>query len=429
MRSEKNQIDFPKDRMIDRLFSFRQSRRLFMAESMMRHYFPIRKRILKTNKTHGGAAMENNEKAIVELFEVCSRAIDQKMDQNQRTAAEERLQQEMDIAREEGLACLFLDLKKFIENYGIQTWEIFGRDCWTGSSLTAFLLGISEMNPLLLHIPVTFLNIDVEEIIKTRHSVVEFNIPYHYVKLLDLDEDIHKWGFMPSARSSGYDSYAPIRVRFTCGMKQNIDLSTNLEKIYRMAKMTGMRPDRIDADEQEVLTEMKDIIRKEAEDYLRKGEDGHPVEEYCDPMILEAYKPRDIYQFGKLISLVYNKPLWKTNLPIRNSGGELKDLITCRDDIYDICKNYGIDSQRSYLIAHDTAFGLWRRGKFQKREEYEKMMRLSGMPEYYVQAIEGSFNLFSRSRNTKIALNQYRLAWYKVHYKDVYDDTINGLGK
>lgn len=378
--------------------------------------------------------MNNNEKAIVELFEVCSRAINQKIDRNQRTAAKERLQQEIKIIRKQGLACLFLDLKKFIESYGIQAWEIDGRDYWMHSSLIAFLLGLSETDPLLLQIPAVFLDKDVKKNVGMQRSIIEFGIPFHYAEILDRDSNIHRFGFMPSAGSSGHNPDAPIRVRYTCGMKQNIELSKNHEILYQLAEITGVSPDGIGTDEQTIFIEMKNMIRKDAEDYLRTGEEGHPIEEYCDTKPLDEFQPADIYQFGKLIRLVYQKPLYIANMPVLEAGRGLKSLVISREDIYDVCKEYGMDSSECYMLACDTFRGLWqwgggRKETIQKRESYEGKMRSSGMPQYYITAIEGAFNGLSRGRNTEIALTKYRLAWYKVHYEVAYNDVVKTTGK
>lgn len=357
-------------------------------------------------------------KAFDKLNEVCRTNIDRKISPDLRPQALERLSQEMEMVQDKGLATLFLDLQDFINKIGIKTWEMWGQDCWTRSSLVAFLLDISELDPLSLHIPIEFLDTNINKSLERRESIVDFSIPFHYMKELDADSDIHRLGFMPAWGTSRHNPDAPIRIRYTCGMKQNINFNEDLEKIFQLAKYTGVEPDEFSASEKAVFSEMKKLLSIDAEKFLQEGLDGHSGELYCDPHIIDEYQPANVFEFGKLIGLVFNKPLWKANEQIIHNKGKLKDLITSPEDIYDICQRYGIDNTDCYLIAHETDYWVWQWGDIPKCKKYDEMMRHAGMPESYIHAIENAENIRPRSKDTKKALIQYRLAWYKVHFGD-----------
>lgn len=222
----------------------------------------------------------------------------------------------------------------------------------------------------------------------------------------------------PAFRTTGYNPDAPARVRYTCGIKQEIILNEDPEKFFRLAKYTGVEPDKINLSEKAVLSELKNMLKTDANEFLQGGLDGKSEERYCDPRIIDNYQPVSVFEYGKLIGLVFNKPLWKANEMVIQNGGELNNLITSLEDIYEICRRYGMNHMDCYLIAHETDYLVWQWGDFQKSKKYDEMMRRAEIPESYIHAIEYAENIRPRRVEIRKALTQYRFAWYKVHFGD-----------
>ncbi len=97
----------------------------------------------------------------------------------------------------------------------------------------------------------------------------------------------------------------------------------------------------------------------------------------------------------------------------------LKDVIACRDDIMTtLHEKYGIDNKTSFdimeFVRKDGRFG---KPEFkEKHDEYVKLMKEHGVPDYYIESCEKINYLFPKGHAVAYVTMAVRCAYFKVHH-------------
>ena len=111
------------------------------------------------------------------------------------------------------------------------------------------------------------------------------------------------------------------------------------------------------------------------------------------------------------------KPLLEDNRPLR-------EIISCRDDVFNTLMRHGMDRDKAYKIATAVRKGRYRcfAGKHPKLPEWEKEMQEIGISDWYIQSMKWILYLWPRASCAANVLRAYRTAWLKKHYPEVFSE-------
>ena len=126
--------------------------------------------------------------------------------------------------------------------------------------------------------------------------------------------------------------------------------------------------------------------------------------------ILKISEPKSFADYVRVFCLTHGTGAWKENaeLLIKNEGFELKDTISCWEDVYEKLQEYGFDKKEAYTISEYVS-----KGKLSSdTEEYAIAMRKQDMPEWVINSCISIQYLFSRAHASECVHVQLRAIYY-----------------
>lgn len=155
--------------------------------------------------------------------------------------------------------------------------------------------------------------------------------------------------------------------------------------------------------------------------FLRDGFD-YPTErnnEILQEIQGTAIKMTNPHSFSDLVrvsGMMRGTGTWENNGEILIQEGKvLNELITCRDDIMQYLIDRGLEKKHSYNIMNQI-----RRGKG-LTDDMEHDMRNADVPDWYIESCNKIKYLFPRSHVVEYMLLYWKLAYYRLHYPDIYE--------
>lgn len=211
---------------------------------------------------------------------------------------------------------------------------------------------------------------------------------------------------------------------------------------YHDVDFSLLKMDLLTHDSMRVLRELKDATGVDPEDislddkdtlaYLTHAEDDiseYDVYEYNSLVefgsdfarrVIKATDPRSFGDLVRVDGLIHGTNAWKENAEMFISDGSarLRDVITTRDDIMNYMLELGMDRENAYRIM-DTV----RKGRPLNTEQIE-LIRKYGVPEWYIESCGKVIYVFPRAHAVVYSMMSFRLAWYKVHYPNIYEKVL-----
>lgn len=132
--------------------------------------------------------------------------------------------------------------------------------------------------------------------------------------------------------------------------------------------------------------------------------------------MLEATKPDTFAELLQISGLSHGTDVWLGNAEelIRNHGIPLSEVIGCRDDIMVYLIHNGLEAGLAFKIMEFVRKG---RGI---PDEWQKEMRDSGVPEWYIESCLKIKYMFPKAHAAAYILMALRVAYYKVHFPILY---------
>lgn len=139
------------------------------------------------------------------------------------------------------------------------------------------------------------------------------------------------------------------------------------------------------------------------------------IREFAAPevrQILAKTNPNCFSELVKVSALSYGSSAWEDNAErlIRSSVCTLKDVIASRDDVMVYLIKKGITPMDAFTIMENV-----RKGKGIDRDTTE-VLRAHDIPEWYVDSCQRVRYLISRAHVVSYVTVAYKLAYYKAHY-------------
>ena len=304
---------------------------------------------------------------------------------------QERLDKELKSIIENDYATLYMMAQKLVQKSN-EDGYIMGFRGSVGSSLVAYCLAITEIDPIKYDIPF--------EIFAGYYGDKEPNIILTVAKKYKtkLEEYI---------------------VKILANSKDKLDNHTieileddTITILNRLHELTGIDPITINLEDKDTLKTMCSADTLDIPYFNSK---------LVRDIILET-KPTTFDELIKIAGLYLGSDLWTNNAQdlIKNRIATLDEVITCRDDIMNNLIEVGIDPKIAYEIMETVRKGKPRCNKEPLWVEYKGVMKNHNIPLWYVKSCEKIRYAFPKAHLVSNAINAFRIAYYKVHYPNEF---------
>ena len=408
-----------------------------------------------------------NEK--LHLYPVISGAFDEIREESEKRAAElfgdslpeevsERFDWELKALSDPESATIFLICKKLVEKSREDGYPVGTRET-LGASLVAFLLGITEINPLKdsFNIPAeTFFGIDGKK---------SFDINFNFASSYKWKAIDHLCGLFGTERvvltessNPGTEPYGVIILPEGADIEKFTALRDyeNDGKSYRMAATPFYEIDAdllkiniLSHDAPEMLKRLSDETGKPESEiplddervmslFISKSELGISVDEMSEISpgtlwlpefgserereMLMLLHPENIEDLPAISALSHGTGCYEGNAKelIESGTAGLKEVISYRDHIMQTLMGKGISRKSAYSIMETVRKGDVSRGKVGNWGEAVKLMKDHSIPDWYIDSMEKVGYLFPKAHCEAYALLTWKLAWYKAYYPEAY---------
>lgn len=135
--------------------------------------------------------------------------------------------------------------------------------------------------------------------------------------------------------------------------------------------------------------------------------------------VLNYYNPKSFTDLIRVISLVHGTGVWEDNgrnllIEGKASCGE---IIATREDVYEMLLKQEIPKEKAYEITEYV-----RKGKFgRKHQEFEIIMREYNVPEWFIRSCKKVRYLFSRAHAAEYAYMILEMAYFHRYHRDLYE--------
>ena len=266
--------------------------------------------------------------------------------------------------------------------------DTFGEDCVLRAGIKTFKNGSAKRN---VHPGGVFIipqNMDITKITEIREEIPEddFGLPV-------TERDYH----------------------WIDGMLKKYDLLAipELSLLAELELRTGVSSDEIRMNDKAIL----EMLTREGFSFLpgRKTKSGENFEDE----VIRRLHPRCFSDYVRISAMMHGVQVWNNNavLLLRN-GHEVSDCISTRDDVYQKLLAVGVDRLRAWEIMNHVRKGLG------LTKEMKKDMRLSGIPDWFIESCEKIRYLFPKSHAAEYGLLYFRLAYYKLYFPVEYEEAF-----
>lgn len=207
-------------------------------------------------------------------------------------------------------------------------------------------------------------------------------------------------------------------------LKQDIRPMEKLSFISLLEKRLGLHFEDIVYDDPEVLSLSTDKsplkIKQNLLTYdLNPFAGIEAFNSYFMTDVFNTCKPYAVEEYVKVCNMIHGTDCWSGlgNVLITEKGLSLSDLITSRDDIFNVLtKKYGIPRQDAFIIMEDA-----RKGKGLKTV-YSNLLIAHNVPDHILLSLQHVKYLFPKGHSVSYTLDALRLAYIKIHYpKEFYE--------
>lgn len=301
-----------------------------------------------------------------------------------------RIEKELKSIIDNKFAEIYLTVYKLVDMVKKDGYIVINRGS-IGSSIVAYCLGITEIDPIKYNISFEiFASYD-----KDREPDIALCVPNNYKQQL---EECVEDKYLDRITFRIYESNIPVI-------------------LYRLKELTGVDPTSITLDDEKTLNMIcsaETIGIPEFETELARN------------IILET-KPTTFEDLVKIYGLLKDTDVWENNAQdlIKSGTATLSEVITTRDDIMNYLISEGIDDETAFKIMEFIRKGRPRKNNWQEEwEKFVEIMQEYNVPNWYIKSCEKISYLFPRAHIVGYVINNFRIAWYKAHYKTEFDNTI-----
>ena len=140
-------------------------------------------------------------------------------------------------------------------------------------------------------------------------------------------------------------------------------------------------------------------------------------------LVLQKFLPGSFSELVQVCGLSHGTGTWKGNAEdILGSVCDAKLVIAHRDDILQTLLRYGVERRTAVKLSNAARKG---RAKTVLTPELTALLQEKGVPEWYVSSMKKIDYLFPRAHATENCIQALRLTWYQAHAIGQYLDVIS----
>ena len=205
-------------------------------------------------------------------------------------------------------------------------------------------------------------------------------------------------------------------------LKLNLLQNEKFTILKRLQELTGVDPTRIPLDDKETINLFNetDKINKEILGFNTELKNG----------ILKEIKPSTFNELVRVLGLAEGVNTWGDNAQklIKENIANINEVITCRDDIFLYLLSKGLEKEIAFNItkmvgkaksieinkikSDNILFNQWKK--------YSRIMGEHDIPDWYINSCGKIRYLDTKANLISNVLNDFRMAWFKVHYPDEF---------
>lgn len=311
--------------------------------------------------------------------------------------ASNRLQKELDyISKNKAYAEVFTVASKLV-SYSRELGYYTGFHGCIGSSLLAFLLGITEIDPLKYNLPIEVLMgihknkpLDIEmmfdaQFIPMAKRYVQKNYPN--IAIIDRGNLPYWLVFQGDATNQNTDKFDQKNV-----IKLSFWGNPYYTALKELSDTTGVDIFGIPFDDKQTIE-----VLKTADIGYADGEWGFKRRD-----ITQIVKPKTFEDFVQISGWVHGT--------YRCAPKDIPNVPAFRDDVFSDLLRSGIDSVTAYEIMKCVQKGKVR------TDEYISVLSNAGIPNQYIDNLKQVRYLFPKAHCIALTMTEYRIALFKAHY-------------
>ena len=132
--------------------------------------------------------------------------------------------------------------------------------------------------------------------------------------------------------------------------------------------------------------------------------------------MLRETKPKTFAELVRISGLSHGENVWLNNAQdlVKSGKAKLKDIISTRDDIMTYLILMGLENKKAFKIMETV-----RKGK-SLDEDTVSYMKTFDLPDWYIDSCEKINYLFPKAHAVAYVLMSYRIAYFKVHFKEAF---------
>ncbi|MDD4690255.1 MAG: hypothetical protein PHE51_11000 [Eubacteriales bacterium] len=283
-----------------------------------------------------------------------------------------------------------------------------------GNSFVAFLLGITEVDPLKYGLPFEVYDwadfgksVDIHLNVSTDYTDVILD----YIKKSFFAETI----IIPKKNSLAIialpteliKEYAGYDHQYLLERFAHIEIfeSDILALIKKLEDMTGVKARTIPLDDEKALEIFRDCKTSEISLF---------DDEFLCSCVLSEIDIRSIDELVKALGLKLGTVDYPPMDLMFNKTAKFSELLAYRDEVFIGLMQYGVEREIAFrMMEHfNKGKGL--------THEYKHLMKCHHVPEWFIKSCEKTLYLFPKAHGVVHTLEAFRLAWYKAHYPDAF---------
>lgn len=471
-----------------------QDRHFYTTEEMLNSFDYLSNdkayEIVVTN-THKVADMCGNITVIPKEFEMkripndnellkerCEKAIQTKYKADNRAVAEALLKTELEAIEYTGSATQMLLAGELVDKLNLDANYISVR-ATTGGSISAYLLGITNVDPTQYNLPWEFsfglkkdrrVGIDInipslkqEEALKVVGQINRINAAIqtgftnsvspiladamieryeedHHTYFDEKEHDqirmklvgnyrkrvIREGGFLFTLESESIFEDVPI-------VSNGENFTTYFSSLhYSMFYSINMYPhktldiikrlsERTGVDISAIPADDKSVIdflcRKQACEDADYSDIPEFRSEYVKE-IIEITKPQTFDDLVKVLALSHGTDIWEGNEKILFQNGHITigEAIAAREDVFDTLIAYNIDRETAYTITESVRKGIVSRARNMQWTTWKKLLVENGVPSWFIKSCETLKYVFPRAHSISYLIMYVKFVWFKLNY-------------
>lgn len=285
------------------------------------------------------------------------------------------------------------------------------------SSLIAYLLGISYIDPIKYNIPFETdcgfdgnKNPDFELVFSTKYAPEI----YQYVEFMFKENNL-----------SFKNELEKIDTKI---LKLNFIQDDYLDILKKLEQTTGINCSDIDVQDRKII------------DLFNKSIDTKGLMEFEDEKaknIIQKVKPQTVEDMIKIVSLLHGIDVWKDNVEKLINEHSIDELLCSRDDIYTYLLERGINRKTAFEVMEFVGKGKLNRvinNKIKDKELYERfkaewhkyknILQQHKVPQWQINSFESIGYMFPKAHSANYTICSLWLAWYKIYYPNEFKNVM-----